>query len=72
MKEFPLSEIAVRGTPNLSIQPMKALQHSEAEAEAMGKASSHLEVLQKVVKRYFIPSLSGRGPTTSRWMAENL
>ena len=51
---------------------MKALQHSSEDAEAMGKASSHLLVLQKVVNKYFIPSLSGNGPTTSKWIAENL
>ena len=71
MKEFPLSEIAVRGTPNLSIQPMKALQHSEADAEAIGKASSHLEVLSKTVRRNLIPLDSTNGPTTSRCTAEN-
>ena len=36
MKEFPLSETASFGTPNLSTQDMKALQHSTDEAEAMG------------------------------------
>ena len=70
MKQFPLSEMAVFGTPYLANHWRKALLTSEAEAVAMGKASIHLEVLQKIVRRNLIPSDSGRGPTTSRWMAE--
>ena len=62
--------MAVFGAPYLANHWRKALLTSEAEAVAMGKASIHLEVLQKIVRRNLIPSDSGRGPTTSRWMAE--
>ena len=41
-------------------------------AHAIGMAYRHVEVRQKVVRRYFMPSLSGSGPTTSKWMEENL
>ena len=68
--ELPLSEIAVLGAPYLANHWRKALLTSEAEAVAMGKASIHLEVRQKMVNRNLMPSDSGSGPTTSRCMAE--
>ena len=46
INEFPLSLTAASQIPNLEIHCNIALQHSLDEAEAIGNASNHLEVLQ--------------------------
>ena len=46
INEFPLSDTAASQIPKREIHCNMALQHSLDEAEAIGNASNHLEVLQ--------------------------
>ena len=66
MKVPPLSEVAVVGRPNVLTHPRtNAVQQLADVASAIGIASTHLDVRQRTVRRYRIPSEAGRGPTTS-------
>ena len=53
---FPLSEQARSGSPNLDTYSMKALHVSADESVLIGIASTHLEVLSRMVSIYLNPS----------------